>query len=140
LKNAKEIWDGLKTAHKGDRITKITKMGVIERELRWFTLNKGEEPQEMYNRLKMMVNQVWNLGSSKWTDHEVVKLMLRSLVFCNATLVQLLRENPRYEVITPKEVLGKFVIFELCSNTPNMWRTSPMATPQHTSHKSLASR
>jgi hypothetical protein len=46
LQSTKEIWDALKTAHGGD---KITKMEVIEGELRWFTLNKGEEPQEIYN-------------------------------------------------------------------------------------------
>jgi hypothetical protein len=70
----KKICDALKMVHKND---KITKMEVIEGELRWFTLNKGEEPQEMYKRLKTMVSQVQNLGSTKWTDHEVVKFMLR---------------------------------------------------------------
>jgi hypothetical protein len=67
----------------------------------------------MYNRFKMMVNQVRNLGSTKWTDHEVVTLMLRSLIFCNATLVQVLLENPGYKVMTPEEMLGKFVNFML---------------------------
>jgi hypothetical protein len=28
-----------------------------------------------------MVNQVRNLGSTKWDDHEMVKVILRSLVF-----------------------------------------------------------
>jgi hypothetical protein len=27
----------------------------------------------MYNRLKTLVNQVRNLGSTKWDDHEMVK-------------------------------------------------------------------
>ena len=35
----------------------------------------------MYNRLKTLVNQVRNLGSKKWDDHEVVKVILRSLIF-----------------------------------------------------------
>jgi hypothetical protein len=113
LKSAKEVWGVLKTAHEGDRVTKITKRETIEAELGWFILNKGEEPQAMYNRLKTMVNQVRNLGSTKWDDHEVVKLILRSLVFCNPTQVQLIRENPRYEQMTPEEVIGKFVSFEL---------------------------
>jgi hypothetical protein len=68
LKNAKEIWDVLKTAHEGDKVTKITKHEMIEGELDWFVLNKGEEPQAMYNRLKTMVNQVRNLGSTKRDD------------------------------------------------------------------------
>ena len=81
LKSAKEIWDVLKTAHEGDEVTKITKHETIEGELGRFILNKGEELQAMYNRLKTMVNQVRNLGSTKWDDHEMVKVILRSLNF-----------------------------------------------------------
>jgi hypothetical protein len=40
LKNAKEIWDVLKTAHEGDEVTKITKRETIEGELGRFVLNK----------------------------------------------------------------------------------------------------
>jgi hypothetical protein len=67
----------------------------------------------MYNRLKTLVNQVRNLGSTKWDDHEMVKVILRSLVFCNPTQVQLIRGDPRYKLISPEEVIGKFVSFEL---------------------------
>jgi hypothetical protein len=81
LKSAKEIWDVLKTVHEGDEVTKITKRETIEGELGRFRLCQGEEPQEMYNRLKTLVNPVRNLGSKKWDDHEMVKVILRSLVF-----------------------------------------------------------
>jgi hypothetical protein len=74
LKTAKEIWDVLETVHEGDEVTKITKSETIEGELGRFVLNQGEEPQAMYNRLKTMVNQVRNLGSTKWDDHEMVML------------------------------------------------------------------
>jgi hypothetical protein len=67
----------------------------------------------MYNRLKTLVNQVHNLGSTKWDDHEMVKVILRSLVFRNPTQVQLIREDPRYKQMSPEEVIGKFVTFEL---------------------------
>jgi hypothetical protein len=83
FKSAKEIWGVLKTEHDGDEVTKITKHETIERELDRFVLHKGEEPQAMYNRLKTMVNQVRDLGSTKWDDHEMVKVILRSLVFRN---------------------------------------------------------
>jgi hypothetical protein len=113
LKSAKEIWDVLKTAHEGDEVTKITKRETIEGELGRFVLNKGEEPHAMYNRLKTLVNQVRNLGSTKWDDHEMVKVILRSLVFCNLSQVQLIRGDPRYKQMSPDEVIGKFVSFEL---------------------------
>jgi hypothetical protein len=65
LNNAKEIWDVLKTTHEGDEVTKIIKRETIEGELGRFVLNKGEESQAIYNRLKTMINQVCNLGSKK---------------------------------------------------------------------------
>jgi hypothetical protein len=113
LKSAKEIWYVLKTVDEGDEVTKITKRETIEGELGRFVLNKGEEPQAMYNRLKMMVNQVCNLESTKWDDHEMVKVILRSLVFHNPAQVQLIRGDPRYKQMSPEEVIGKFVSFEL---------------------------
>jgi hypothetical protein len=113
LKSTKEIWDVLKTPHEGDEVTKITKCKTIEGELGRFVLNKGEEPQAMYNRLKTLVNQVRNLGSTKWDDHEMVKVILRSLVFRNPTQVQLIHGDPRYMLMSPEEVIGKFVSFEL---------------------------
>jgi hypothetical protein len=85
LKSAKEIWDVLKTVHEGDEVTKITKRETIEGELGRFVLNQGEEPQAMYNRLKTLVNQVCNLGCTKWDDHEMFRVILRSLVFRNPT-------------------------------------------------------
>jgi hypothetical protein len=94
-------------------VTKITKRETIEGELGRFVLNKGEDPQAMYNRLKTMVNQVRNLGSTKWDDHEMVKVILRSLVFRNPTQVQLIRGGPRYKQMSPEEVIGKFMSFEL---------------------------
>jgi hypothetical protein len=113
LKTAKEIWDVLKTAHEGDEVTKITKRETVEGELGRFILNQGDEPQAMYNRLKTLVNQVRNLGSTKWDDHEMVKIILRSLVFHNPTQVQLIRGDPRYKLMSLEEVIGKFVSFEL---------------------------
>jgi hypothetical protein len=113
LKTAKEIWDVLKTAHEGDEVTKITKRETIEGEFGRFVLNHGEEPQAMYNRLKTMVNQVRNLGSTKWDDHEMVKVILRSLVFRNPTQVQLIRGDPRYKLMSLEEVIEKFVRFQL---------------------------
>ena len=113
LETAKDIWDVLKTTHEGDEVTKITKRETIEGELSRFVLNHGEEPQAMYNQLKTMENQVCNLASTKWDDHEMVKVILRSLVFRNPTQVQLIRGDPKYKLMSTEEVIGKFVSFEL---------------------------
>jgi hypothetical protein len=59
------------------------------------------------------VNQIWNYGSTEWIDHEVIKLMLRSLVSYNSTLVTLIYEHPRYEEFKLKEILGKFLMLHV---------------------------
>jgi hypothetical protein len=43
----------------------------------------------------------------------MVKVILRSLVFCNPTQVQLIHGDPRYKQMSPEEVIGKFMSFEL---------------------------
>jgi hypothetical protein len=88
--------------HEGDEVTKITKRETIEGEPGRFVLNKGEEPQAMYNWLKTMVNQVRNLESIKWDDHEMVKVILRSLVFLNPTQGHIIRGDPRYKLMSPE--------------------------------------
>jgi hypothetical protein len=43
----------------------------------------------------------------------MVKVILRSLFFLNPTQVKLIRGDPRYKLMSPEEVIGKFVSFEL---------------------------
>jgi hypothetical protein len=94
LESAKEIWYTLKMEYEGDKITKITKMELLEGELWQFSMNKGEGPQQMYNQLKTLVNEVHNYGSKKCMDYKFVRLKLRSFTSHNSTLVTLIRENP----------------------------------------------
>ena len=86
----------------------ITKMELVEGELR-FAMIRGEEPTKTYNKLKTLVNKIRSYGSTRWTDHDIVQLMLRSFTVIDPHLVNLIYENPRYTKMTPEEILGKFV-------------------------------
>jgi hypothetical protein len=109
LDNAKKIWDTLKISHEGNDATMITKMELVEGELGRFAMIRGEEPTQTYNRLKTLINKIRSYGSTRWTDHDVVRLMLRSFTVIDPHLVNLIRENPRYTKMMPEETLGKFV-------------------------------
>jgi hypothetical protein len=87
----------------------ITKMELVEGELGRFAMKMGEEPIETYNRLKTLVNKIQSYGSTRWMDHDVVRLMLRSFTVIDPHLVNLVRENPRYTKMTPEEILEKIV-------------------------------
>jgi hypothetical protein len=109
LDNAKQIWDTLKISHEGNDATIITKMELVEGELGRFAMKRGEEPTETYNRLKTLVNKIRSYVSTRWMDHDVVRLMLRSFTVIDRHVVNLIRENPRYTKMTPEKILGKFV-------------------------------
>jgi hypothetical protein len=109
LDNAKQIWDTLKISHERNDATMITKMELVEGELGRFAMIRGEEPTQTYNRLKTLVNKIRSYESTRWTNHDVVRLMLRSFTVIDPHLVNLIRENPRYTKMTPEEILGKFV-------------------------------
>jgi hypothetical protein len=109
LDNAKQIWDTLKISHEGNDATMITKMELVEGELGRFAMIRGEEPTQTYNRLKTLINKIRSYGSTRWTDHDVVRLMLRSFTVIDPHLVNPIRENTRYTKMTPDEILGKFM-------------------------------
>jgi hypothetical protein len=109
LDNAKQTWDTLKISHEGNDATMITEMELVQGELGRFAMIRGEEPTQTYNRLKTLVNKIRSYGSMRWTDHDVVRLMLRSFTVLDPHLVNSICENPRYTKMTPKEILGKFV-------------------------------
>jgi hypothetical protein len=88
-------------------------MEVIEGELGKFSMKRHEGPQEIHSRFKTLVHQVRNYGSTRWTDQEVIRLMLRSFKVFYANLVSLVRENPWYTKMNPEEVLGKFVSHQM---------------------------
>jgi hypothetical protein len=72
-------------------------------------MKRGEEPTDTYNRLKTLVNKIRSLGSTRWTDHDVARLMLRSFTVTDPHLVNLIRETLRYTKMSSEEILGKFV-------------------------------
>jgi hypothetical protein len=109
LDNAKQIWDTLKISHEGNDVTMLTKMELVEGKLGRFAMIRGEEPTQTYNRLKTLVNKIRSYGSTRWTDHDVVRLMLRSFTILDPHLVNSIRENPRYIKMMPEEILRKFV-------------------------------
>jgi hypothetical protein len=84
-------------------------MELVEGELGRFAMIRGKEPTQTYNRLKTLINKIRSYGSTRWTDHDVVRLLLRSFTVLDPHLVNNIHENPRYTKMSPEEVLGKFV-------------------------------
>jgi hypothetical protein len=117
----------------------ITKMELVEGELGRFAMIRGEEPTQTYNRLKTLVNKIRSYGSIRWTDHDVVRLMLRSFIVIDPHLVNLIRENPRYTKMTSEEILGKFVSGRMMVKEAR-YVDDALNGPQHVALKATSSR
>jgi hypothetical protein len=80
LEKAKDIWDTLQRAHEGTKPVKKAKRQLIEGQLDRFVLLDDEDPREIYNRLKKLVNKVRAYGSKRWGDRRVIDRMLRAYI------------------------------------------------------------
>jgi hypothetical protein len=97
--------DTLKISQEGNDITMITKMELVEGELGRFAMKRGEDPTKTYNMLKTLVNKIRSYGSTRWIDHDVVRLMLRSFTVIDPNIVNFIYENPG----TPRCRLNKYL-------------------------------
>jgi hypothetical protein len=69
LEIAKEIWDILHIAHEGVDKVKKSKINILMAELNRFTIFHGEGPQEMFDRLMVIVGKIRGLGGDELDDH-----------------------------------------------------------------------
>jgi hypothetical protein len=106
LEIAKEIWDTLLIAHEGVDKVKKSKINILMAELNRFTIFDGEGPQEMFDRLMVIVGNIRGLGGDELDDYYVVKVMLEAFASRNPTLVTLFREKKRFEEFVVWTSLG----------------------------------
>jgi hypothetical protein len=72
-----------------------------------------ESPQDMFNRLKKMVNKAKALGSKKWTDRMLIERLMRAYTPMNYNVVALIRQDPTYKKITSDDVLEIIINHEI---------------------------
>ncbi|XP_040377718.1 uncharacterized protein LOC121053823 [Oryza brachyantha] len=113
LDEAKKIWDTLRIAHEGSRGVRESKIELLKGKLGRFVMEDEETPQEMYDRMMVIVNKIRALGSEDMTDHVVVKRLLRAISPRNPTLVTLIRESSGFKRMTPSDVLSRIISHEL---------------------------
>jgi hypothetical protein len=91
---AKDVWNTLRIAHKGSRPMRKAKIEMLEGQLNRFVMFDDESPQDMFNRLKKMVNKVNVLGSKKWNDRMLIERLMRAYTLMNYNVVALIRQDP----------------------------------------------
>jgi hypothetical protein len=109
---AKQIWDTLHLAHEGvDKIRKA-RIELLMAKLNRFVILNGEGPQEMFDRLMVIVGKIRGYGGDELDDHKVVKIMLEAYSLSNKTVVTLIRDK-KFKYFTPNDVLGRILTFDM---------------------------
>jgi hypothetical protein len=87
LEEAKDVWTTLRIAHEGSKPMRKAKIDTLEGQLNRFVIFDDETPQDMFNRLKKLVNKAKALGSKKWIDHMLTEHMMRAYTTMNYNVV-----------------------------------------------------
>jgi hypothetical protein len=72
-----------------------------------------KSPQDMFNRLKKMVNKAKALGSKKWTDRMLTEQLMRVYTPMNYNVVALICQDPTYKKMTSDDMLGRIINHEM---------------------------
>jgi hypothetical protein len=100
-------------AHEGTKPMRKAKIEMLEGQLNRFIMFDDETPQDMFNRLKKMVNKAKALGSKKWSDHMLTERLMRVYTLMNYNVVALIRQDPTYKKMTSDDVLGRIINHEM---------------------------
>jgi hypothetical protein len=100
-------------AHEGSKSVRKTKMDMLEGKLNRFIMFDDETPQNMFNRLKKLVNKAKALGSKKWTDRMLTEHMMRAYTPINYNVVALICQDPAYKRMSSDDVLGRIMKHEM---------------------------
>jgi hypothetical protein len=103
LEKVKDICDTLQRAHEGTKLVKKAKRQLIEGQLDRFVMLDDDDPQEMYNRLKKLVNKVRAYGSKRWSDRRVIDRSDRRVI----------QQDCTFKRMTPDDVLCKIINHEM---------------------------
>jgi hypothetical protein len=113
LEEAKDVWTTLRMAHEGSNPVRKVNIDMLEGQLNRFIMFDDETPQEMFNRLKKLVNKTNALGSKKWTDRMLTEHMMRAYTPMNYNVVALIHQDPAYKRMSSDDVLGKITNHEM---------------------------
>jgi hypothetical protein len=113
LEEAKDVWTTLQMAHDGSKPVRKAKIDMLEGQLNRFIMFDDETTQDMFNRLKKLVNKAKALGSKKWTDHMLTEHMMRAYTPMNYNVVALIHQDPAYKRMLSDDVLGRIMNHEM---------------------------
>jgi hypothetical protein len=102
----------LHLAYEGVDKVRKARIELLMAKLNRFMILDGEGPQEMFDRLMVIVGKIRGYGGDELDDPEVVKIMLEAYSPRNETVVTLIRDK-KFDYFTPNDVLERILTFDM---------------------------
>jgi hypothetical protein len=103
----------LHLAHEGVDKVRKAKIDLLMAKFNRFVIVEGEGPQEIFDRLMVLVGKIRGYGGDELDDHKVVKIMLEAYSPRNETVVTLIRDKKMFEHFTPNDMFGRLLTFDM---------------------------
>jgi hypothetical protein len=87
---AKDVWTTLWIANEGSKPVRKAKIEMLEGQLNCFIMYDDETPNEMFNRLKKLVNKAQALGSKKWIGRMLMERLMIIYTLMNYNVMALI--------------------------------------------------
>jgi hypothetical protein len=110
---AKDVWTTLRMAHEGSKPMRKEKIEMLEGQLNRFIMFDDETPQDIFHRLKKMVNIAKALESKKWNDCMLTERLMRAYTPMNYIVFALIYQDPTYKRLTSDDVLERIINHEM---------------------------
>jgi hypothetical protein len=100
-------------AYEGSNPLRKVKIDMFEGQLNRFIMFNDETTQDMFNRLKKLLNKVKALESKKGTDRMLTEHMISADTPINYNMMALIRQDPTYKRMSSDDVLGRIMNYEM---------------------------
>jgi hypothetical protein len=100
-------------AYEGSKLVRKAKIDMLEGQLNRIVMFDDEITQDMFNRLKKLVNKAKVLWSKKWTDRMLTEHMMMAYTPMNYNVVVLICHDPTYKRMSSDDVLGRIMNHEI---------------------------
>ncbi|XP_072060293.1 uncharacterized protein [Arachis hypogaea] len=111
-KTAKKIWDKLHITHEDTTQVKQTRIDMLNKEYKMFTMKEGESIYEMFERFSIIINSLDTIEITH-SKQVLVKKVIKSLTKEWETKATIIFESSNLNQMTYEELRGKLLAYEI---------------------------
>lgn len=107
LETPKQVWDKIQDEFEGNDRVKSVRLLTLKREFELMKMKDNESVKDYSSRLMDIVNQMWLLGETSFTDQKVVEKIMVSMPEKFEAKISAIEESCDLQTLTITELISK---------------------------------